>query len=89
MIFIALLSIRVQAGAGRERIIGWQGDQLRVAVQAPPVEGAANRALIRLLARSFRISPSRIAIVRGEKTKHKTVELKDVTDDEVKQLLGS
>jgi hypothetical protein len=61
---------------------------LRVAVQAPPVEGAANRALVRLLARCFHISPSRVRLVRGEKSKIKTVELVEWTPEMVKRSLG-
>jgi hypothetical protein len=76
---IATLRIRVQAGARREGIVGFADDLLRVAVQAPPVEGAANRALVRFLARFFHTSPSRVRLVRGEKSKIKTVELTDIT----------
>ena len=73
------MNIRVQAGARREKIIEFADGLLRVSVQAPPVEGAANRALVRFLARSFHTSPSRIRLVRGEKSKNKTVELVDLT----------
>ena len=62
-------------------------DALRVAVQAPPVEGAANRAVIRLIARSFHTSPSRVRLVRGEKSKIKTLELVDLSDAKLAQQL--
>jgi hypothetical protein len=84
---IATLNIRVQTGARREGIIAFADDLLRVAVQAPPVEGAANRALIRLLARSFHTSPSRVRVVRGEKSKIKTIELSDLTPEMLKTHL--
>jgi uncharacterized protein (TIGR00251 family) len=84
---IATLNIRVRAGARREGIIGYADNLLRIAVQAPPVEGAANRALIRLLARSFHTSPSRVRMVRGEKSKIKTIELSDLTPEMLKTHL--
>jgi len=60
---------------------------LRVSVQAPPVEGAANRALVRLLARCFHIRPSSVRLLRGAKSKIKTVELADLTAEQVKRSL--
>jgi uncharacterized protein (TIGR00251 family) len=84
---IATLHIRVQAGARKEGILGMMGNQLRVAVSAPPVEGAANRALVRLLARSFDTKPSRIRIVRGAKSKVKTVEMESLTPEALQRRL--
>jgi len=85
----ATLTIRVQAGARKEQILGWADGVLRVAVQAPPVEGAANRAVVRLLANTFHTSPSRVRLVRGEKSKIKTIVLTDLTSEMLnKQLEG-
>jgi len=81
------LNIRVQAGARREKIIGFAEGLLRVSVQAPPVEGAANRALIRLLARSFHTGPSRIRLVCGKRSKNKTVELMDLSAETLRERL--
>jgi len=81
------LNIRVQAGARKEQVLGFSGELLRVAVQAPPVEGAANRALVRFLARSFHTSPSRVRLVRGVKSRIKTVELSDLTEVALRQTL--
>jgi uncharacterized protein YggU (UPF0235/DUF167 family) len=53
------------------------------------VEGAANRAVVRLLANTFHTSPSRVRLVRGEKSKIKTVVLTDLTPEMLnKQLEG-
>ena len=51
------------------------GDRLRVAVTAPPVDGAANAAVIEVLAAAFGVRRAAISIVRGEKGRRKTVRI--------------
>jgi uncharacterized protein YggU (UPF0235/DUF167 family) len=63
-----------------DRIDGWAEDAdgarlLRVRVSAPPVGGAANAALVRLLARAAGVPKSAVAIVQGEASRLKTVEI--------------
>lgn len=73
-----LLRIKVQPRARANEIQGVQGGELRIRVTAPPVDSSANQAVIRLLAKVFGISKSRIQIVRGQTSRHKTLRLEGV-----------
>jgi hypothetical protein len=55
-----------------------QGDRLVVAVNAPPVDGKANEAVVRVLAETFGVARGAVTIVRGETGKKKTVRLAGV-----------
>ena len=68
-----LLSIRVQPRASRDEIVGWQGDTLRLRVSAPPVEGEANMAIRKLVARALGVAPTSVELVRGERSRDKVV----------------
>ena len=62
----ALVRVRVQPRASRDEIQDWQGDALRVRVTAPPVEGEANMAIRKLLAKALGVAPSTVeAVVAG------------------------
>lgn len=84
-----LLQVRVTPRAGRTEVIGWQGDVLRVRVAAPPVQGKANAALLRILADVLDVSVGALRIVRGESSRSKTVQIEGVSEEEVRQALGA
>ena len=65
--------VRVVPRASRSEIVGEHDGALRARVAAPPVDGAANEELVRLLARSCKLSSSAIVIVAGHTSKLKTV----------------
>ncbi len=73
--------VRLQPKASKTEIAGYRedpatGDQvLQVRVTAPPVDGKANKALIVVLAKEFRVPKSKIRIVQGEASRDKVVEL--------------
>ena len=81
------LKVTVQPHARKNAIIGIQGGALRVNVTAPPVGGAANRGLREFLAESLRISRSRVEIVSGHTSRHKTVKILGLSSDRVRVLL--
>lgn len=70
-----LLEIAVQPGASASSVAGLHGGRLKVRIQAPPVDGKANRALIKFLAGEFATPRSRIEIVRGDSGRAKTVRI--------------
>lgn len=70
-----ILKLRVQPRASRDEIAGVQDQRLKVRLTAPPVEGAANRHLVRFLAREFGVPKSRVILVRGEKGREKTLRI--------------
>jgi hypothetical protein len=63
--------VRVAPRASRNRIIGVQEGTLKVALTASPVDGAANEALRKLLAKTLGVPKSAIEIVRGERGRNK------------------
>ncbi len=84
-----MLAVRVQPRATRDAIVGWQEGTLRVRVTAPPVEGEANDAVARLLARALRVAPSTIAVIRGARGRDKLVRIDGLGDEEVRSRLAS
>ena len=70
-----ILRIRVQPRASREAITGPEGDRLKVRLNAPPVEGEANAALIALIARSCGVAKGQVALIRGRKGREKDLRI--------------
>jgi len=79
-------AVRVVARASRSEVAGEFDGALRVRIAASPVEGAANRELIRLLARELKIPQSTIRIVSGLGSKSKSIRLSRVTADALDRL---
>ncbi|MGD0739017.1 MAG: DUF167 domain-containing protein [Terracidiphilus sp.] len=69
------LAVRAQPGAKKTAIIGIYGEGatalLKIAVQAPPLEGRANEALIAFLARTFDLPKNAVELVSGELSRSK------------------
>ena len=84
------LAVRVQPRASREEITGWREDGvLLVRLSAPPVDGRANRALCRLIARAVGVAPSRVAVVRGERSRDKVVRVEGISAESLRSALSS
>ena len=77
------LAVRAQPGAKKTAITGVYGEgataQLKIAVQAPPIEGRANEALIAFLANTFNLPKSAVEITSGELSRSKVFFLRGVT----------
>ncbi len=84
-----LFNVHVQPRASRNEISGVQGDGIKLRLTAPPVEDAANKLCIELLARLLHVSKSRVAIVSGARSRHKTIKVTDVKSDAVLSLLNN
>ena len=85
----ATLRLRVQPGARGNVVIGVHGAALKVALQAPPVEGAANKALAKFLARKvFDIKPRDVQILSGERGRDKVVLLCGLSARELRGRLA-
>jgi uncharacterized protein (TIGR00251 family) len=83
----ALLSVKLQPRASINEIGEPLGDELRIKVTAPPVDAAANEALVQLLADRLDCARGRVELVRGYKSRHKVVKLHGITPKEVFQKL--
>jgi uncharacterized protein (TIGR00251 family) len=83
----AAFPVRVIPRASRNEVEGIIGNALKVRVTAPPVEGAANKALIELLAEQLRIRKSQIEIVAGQTSQHKMISIVGLSPSEVEKRL--
>jgi hypothetical protein len=87
------LAVRAQPGAKKTQIVGVYGEgvsaQLKIAVQAPPVEGRANEALIAFLAEFFSMQRNRVALVSGESSRSKVFLLRGIAVAQVRTALKS
>ena len=72
---IITLTIYVQPGAKHNEIIGMHGDALKIKLATPPIDGRANKALVRYIARLFEVPLSQITLKRGAKSRHKIIEV--------------
>ena len=82
----ATFRVRVAPRASRDRIGGVHAGALKVALTAPPVDGAANSALIALLAKALGAPKSALEVVRGRTSKDKTVLARGVSASAVRAL---
>ena len=71
------LYIRLIPQAKKNQVIGLQGEQLKIKLTAPPVDGKANEALIDFLAETLPIKKSRLRITRGLTSRSKVIEISD------------
>ena len=83
------LDVAVKPRSSREGVGPIQGDRLCVAVNAPPVDGKANEAVVRVLAQTFKVARSAVAIVRGETGRKKTVRITGITAAAVAQATAA
>ena len=84
----AAVKIRVIPRAARTELSGRRGDAILVRLQAPPVEGAANKALLKFLAEALGVRQSDLRIVAGEKSRDKVIGVDGKTLEEVLRALG-
>ena len=82
----ARLAIRVIPRSSRTMVEGVRAGRLVVRVTAPPVDDAANRAVIDALADRFRIPRRSIRIVSGATARNKTVEIAGVTANAIRTI---
>jgi uncharacterized protein (TIGR00251 family) len=73
------LAVKLQPRGSKTEIGPAQGNEIKIKVTAPPVEGAANEALIRFLAEKLGCPRSAVRIVRGQSSRHKTVAVAGVS----------
>ncbi len=79
-------AVRVQPRASRSELAGVHGEALKVRLSAPPVDGAANEALVIFLADLFAVARRAVRIVAGATSRSKVVEIDGITDETVQRL---
>ena len=70
-----VLRLYVQPKASRDKIVGLHGEELKIAITAPPVDGKANAHLAKYLAKQFKVAKGQIKIEKGELGRHKQVRI--------------
>lgn len=76
------LSVKVQPRASRNEIGGLHGNELKVAVTAPPVDSAANQAVLEFLAETLSLPRRAVTLVRGQTSRHKLLRLDGLTAED-------
>jgi uncharacterized protein (TIGR00251 family) len=82
------IQVKVQPRASRNEIAGITGDYLRVRLTAPPVEGEANKLLLKVLAEVFHCSPGRLRLIHGVTGRLKLVEITGLVETDVRRAVG-
>jgi len=83
-----VFEVRVAPRASRSRVIGVQDGVLKVALTASPVDGAANEALRKLLAKTLGVSKSDVEIVRGDRARIKLLRIAGIRAADVRFDVG-
>lgn len=82
-----LFDVKITPRASRTSLELCADGILYARVNAAPVDGAANRALLKLIAESLRIKPSRVSLVSGHQSRHKRVRIAGLDAEEVRGIL--
>ncbi|MCB2192204.1 MAG: YggU family protein [Deltaproteobacteria bacterium] len=82
------LAIRVAPRASRNELAGVEAGVLKVRLTAPPVEGAANQALVKLLAKTLGVAKGKVRVVSGERSRNKRVLIQGLSPKELRGRLG-
>ncbi len=82
------LTVRLQPRARRNAIVDEREGVLRVSVAAAPVEGQANAALCKLIAKRVGVARGRVTVIGGERSREKVVRVEGVTLGELRRALG-
>lgn len=83
----AQIMVRLRPRGRKNELIGMRDGVLQAKVTAPPVDGKANRALCKLIAKRVGVAPSRVNVVRGEKSRDKLVRVEGVDSAALQEVL--
>ncbi len=82
-----VLRVQVQTRASRDEVVGPHGDLLKVRITAAPVAGAANKHLLKFLAKKLKIPQSQLSLKSGATSRAKSIAIEGISADEVRQRL--
>ena len=81
-------AVKVVPGSSRDRLLGTLGESLKVAVAAAPEKGAANKALLKLLAKELKLRPAQMQILSGTTQARKQILILDINAQQLRRRLG-
>ncbi|MFT6984254.1 MAG: hypothetical protein ACJAT7_000040 [Psychromonas sp.] len=70
-----LLRLVLQPKASRDQFVGLLGDELKIAITAPPIDGKANAHLVKFLSKQFKVPKSAVTVEKGLLNRHKRVRI--------------
>lgn len=82
------IEVRLRPRGSGDELAGVRDGVLQAKVTAPPVDGKANKALCKLIAKRVGVAPSRVSVVRGEKSRDKVVRVEGVDAERLKAALA-
>jgi uncharacterized protein (TIGR00251 family) len=82
------IQIHVQPKSSQAKIVLESGT-IRVWVNAPPVDGEANDAVVKLFSKALKVAKSKISIIRGESSREKTLRIEGITEKEIVERLNN
>lgn len=74
-----ILNIHAQPGARQSEFAGIHGDALKIRIQAPPVDGKANKTLLRFISDTFRVTLKQVTLVQGESNRRKRIRIESAS----------
>jgi uncharacterized protein (TIGR00251 family) len=81
------VAVWIQPRSSRDQVVGEREGAIAIRLQAPPVDGAANTALQRFVARRLAVAPSRVRLVRGQASRHKWLAVEGWTATDLRRAL--
>lgn len=84
----SVLTVTVLPRSSVSKVVGFEGDVLKVKVKSPPVGGSANRDLIAVLSKHLKMPKKRIEILRGQTARRKVVKFRDMSMEELRLSLS-
>jgi uncharacterized protein (TIGR00251 family) len=85
---VSELRVRLQPRAKRDEVVGERAGAVVIRVTAPPVDGKANDALCRLIAKAAGVAPSKVSVIRGHAARNKVVRVEGVDLAALRATLG-
>lgn len=82
------IRVRVRPRASKNSIAGIHGETLAVSLTSPPVEGEANKALLKLLAKALHVKKSQVTIASGDKAREKRLKVEGLSLEEAERILA-
>ncbi|MDR2339659.1 MAG: DUF167 domain-containing protein [Deltaproteobacteria bacterium] len=84
----SLIRVRVSPGSSRDRVVGFQGDELKVSLTAPPVDGKANAALLGFIAKTLGLRASDLELRSGASGRSKVLRVTGLSKEEALSRLA-
>ena len=78
-----IINIKVSPRSSKNEIVGFEGENLKVKVKSPPVDGLANRDLIKLMAKRLKISKERVEIISGHTSRLKALKFHGINKEDL------